>query len=187
MKCTKIGVAAAAGLVGVAVLGGCACTEPPEGLAERTHVEPTSVLGTWRSEKGSTLTVTRADEGFKAVLKNEREERAFLGHVVSVGGAQFVEVSMFQPGGKKGERPVFHYGKVSVSGDRMTHTPIRAEWMKQQVEGKPGMEWVSTAGVEPHSGGAVVKDAAAMQAILEQAAKDPGAFGESDVLTRVKR
>lgn len=161
-----------------------ACTTVPSGIDPSYHTLDTSFLGTWTSQRGTTVTIDHlGGAAFDMIVSDGTEAASYRGHLLEVGGAKFAEVSVFQPGDKN-EIPVYIYAMVDVNGNTMIHKPIRPEWMAQESRTLPDAIYHSTSQEQPGSGGVVVRDRSAMLTLLRKAAADPSAFGPAETLTR---
>lgn len=170
-------------------LVGCA-SAPPPGLPAATHSIDTAFLGTWVASSKAQATIAPGPAGsFKVTVNDGAATRDLRGYLVKIDNRELCELQVYQPEGQERERnavPVYHYAQVSVKGDTLTHTPLKAEWLKQQTKGSPNTTYVTTSELIAGSGGAVVRDGSAMLELLKKALKDPAAFEKPEVLTRQK-
>lgn len=173
-----------AAVIASLLLAVSACTTVPSGIDPAYQTPDTSFLGTWTSQRGTTVKIDHlGGAAFDMVVSDGAESASYRGHLLEVGGAQFAEISVFQPG-EKNEIPVYIYAMVDVNESTMIHKPIRPEWMAQESRTLPGAIYHSTSQEQPGSGGVVVRDRSAMLTLLRKAAADPSAFGPAETLTR---
>lgn len=170
-------------------LAACAC--PRGGVDSSSRTTDSAYLGDWKSAAGTDVKIESGRGGsFVITVADPKERQAFRGHLLAIDGKHVAEISVYDPGAEKSPPkdavPVFHYALVGVSGDTMTHAPLRPEWLKGAVQGKSGAVYGSTSQIVGGSGSVVVKDAAMMKELLTRAVHDAGAFGPTDTLTRVR-
>ncbi len=171
-----------------------ACTAVPSGIDPAYQVTDSALLGDWVSKNGTKVEIEHAGgKAFEVEVSDARSKATYRGHLLEISGKRFAEVSVHQPDGNtngtpsgKNDAPVYYYAMVEISGDTMTHHPLRAEWLDQQSKNLPGAIYKSTSQEQPGSGGLIVQDRTAMLELLKKAASDPTAFSPAETLNRTK-
>lgn len=175
-------------LAAAIVIGGCA-SGPSGGLPASTRVVQPSIYGRWSASDRSVVTITEGGcDSMVIESTSGSEKRTMTGYVVEIDGQRVTEVCVYRPDAaakEKNAAPVFDYGQIAIKGDTLTYRPLRVEWLKDAA-GTSGGVYVDASRAEKGAGGAVVKDAVAMQDLIRRALHDPRAFGDPMVFTRVK-
>lgn len=186
MKNQTLRVVLAGGLAG-ALAWGAGCASVPSGVDPSYQVVDSSMLGSWTSPAGTSIQIDRVGtQAFEIELHDGTSDAKYRGHLLSIDGKRFVEVSLFQPE-KSSEVPVYHYAMVDEIGpDALTHRPIKAQWLAEASRNIAGAIYQSTAQEQPDTGGVVVRNRGAMLQILRKASNDPSAFGPPETLKRKK-
>lgn len=167
-------------MVGAALLAGCRTNQSP--VFERSEVvSAASMAGTWRGADGRTFTITETPGGGVRIASEAGEHTGVL---VNVGGRTIVEVPL-SVAREMGEdaAPVYHYGRLRVSGETLEHQPLSAAWLSAQEQGSEG---IASAPLASGMARVTVTDAGTMRRLLERAAGDERAWGEKEVLARIK-
>lgn len=169
----------------IAGIAGCE-TGPEGGVSDSMHRSESRYIGNWRTSTGDLLMVKDASgDAFTIEHAAPGGNKRYKAYAVDVGGKSMWEVTLFRPEKESGV-PVYNYYLVEGSGDAISATAIRSEWLEKTVKEMNAGSYKSTGDLLPGTGGAIVKDRAAMEAMLERAVKDPSAFGQPETLTRVK-
>lgn len=166
-----------------------ACAGPRGGVDSSTHTTDSAYVGSWKSASETVIAISSGrDQSFRIWVTDPHESTERAGYLLDIDGKQVAEISVYDPAAdnahSKESLPVYHYALVSVSGNTMTHAPLRPEWLKSAVQGKSGAVYGSTSQIIGGSGSVVVKDAAMMKALLVKAVHDKDAFGPTDTLQR---
>lgn len=169
----------------ITLLAGCQ-SGPPGGIDPAYQIVDRSMEGNWTTANGTKVEIEAlGNRAFEAEFDDGKTEATYQGHLLSINGKKFIEISLFQPD-RRSEIPVYHYALVEEIGETITHRPLRPEWLAEASKSMPDAIYRSTAQEQPGSGGLVVRDNAAMLEVLKKAASDPGAFGPAEKLARVK-
>ena len=85
-----------------------------------------------------------------------------------------------------GSSPTLQWFSLWTEDDRVNTIPRVKTWLQAAAKGTPNCVYVSGSELIEGSGGTVVKDSTVMRDLLKKAVNDPKAFGEPEVLTRIK-
>jgi hypothetical protein len=147
-------------------------------------------VGTWKLPSGDTVTISpAADFKFDLMTQNKDGTTQSKGWLLDVDGSQFCAIQVYTPSDdekKKGGVPLYHFGQIKIEGDTLLHRPLKASWLSKAVSGKSGDQYVTTEKTKAGTGVAFVPDVEHIDVILRQAIRDPGAFDDTERLTRVK-
>jgi hypothetical protein len=151
-----------------------------------TQVTDPSFEGKWASNAGRSAVIKHVSKNdYTAAITDKTGTTTYHVDLLDIAGKRFVEISVHEPE-KKADVPVYMYARLDIKGDELAYRRMRNEWLEKTVKGMQGVAYKSTAEVQPNTGGAVVKDADQMHALLEKAAADPTAFGDPEIAHRVK-
>lgn len=159
------------------LLAGCQANTPG-GMPDTVQVEDSYFYGKWVGQEGRKLTISPdSGKSFKLQIDDKFGRREYMGYLVRVDQIPFAELSVYQPGSSDSTSvPVYLYAQVKIEPTQFTFRPLRAEWLRQAVSQQSGSKYIETPGSPRTEGGVVVRDAAAMQALLRKALSEPGSF-----------
>jgi hypothetical protein len=167
-------------------LPACSHTHQTRVADVATQVSDPSFEGSWKSNAGRTAVIKHASRtGYTVTITDNSQTTNYDVDLLDIGGKRFVEIAVHDPD-KKGEVPVYMYGRVDIKGNDLTYRRMRNEWLEKTAKSMQGVTYKSTGEVQRNTGGVVLKDAKQMQELLEKAAADPTAFGEPEIAHRVK-
>jgi hypothetical protein len=102
--------------------------------------------------------------------------------IFRVNGQSVVEVPLSDRAQMApGALPVYHYGRLTLRGDTLTHEPLDPAWCAAACAGAEGLA-VST--LASGRGEVTVGDPGAMRRLLDEAVRTPEAWGAAEVLVR---
>lgn len=180
-----LGMAAAGGLTGP--LAGCGAGGRLVGLDESMRVESGSAyVGAWASADGAVrLGVARgAARSLVLTVERDGQPRQYPAHVLDVDGASIAEILVHSPREGVSDAPVYMYGRLAASGDRLAYRPLSSAWLRAAAAREPGVRFQETGEINPGSAGLAAPDRRVMRRILGAAVADAAAFGPEEVFTR---
>lgn len=173
----------------LSLLPGCASTPnaPDAQIASK-------YLGRWESltdgAQGIYVSVTQEPDG-RFVLRSNRsgKDRESQGELIDVEGTMMCRIKVFTPTPEQaanGAVPLYHFGVLRTEGDRLLHTPIRADWLADAIGEHGHGRYVSTSNIAQGTGVAVAADWDELEHILRDAVTQDGALGTTEEFARVK-
>lgn len=155
---------------------GCSTMSPVFG--DRT-VDASALDGEWTTPSGEPLTID-ASAGGRLRIADAQARRS--GVLLNIDGVTIAEIDL-SPDAAEGAAPIYHYGRVELAGDRLTHRPLDPAWLEREVSGREGLVAVEVSDAPSR---VAVGDAQAMRALLAKAAQSDEAWGPAQTLTRAR-
>ena len=160
-------------------LGGCSVTSA---LFPGHTMSAAALDGEWESGDGTRVTLDKTVGGGITVIPSREGAERYTGVLIDVDGTTIIELPLSNAL-REGATPVYHYGKLVMNGDTLTHQALKGEWLLRQSDGPGG---ITSVGVADDSVSRVaVGDPDQMRRMLERAVQDPAAWGPAETWTRV--
>ncbi len=173
-------------LIALVCLASCllpACSSTPMLADKDRRVAHDEIVGTWKQQNGNTIDFddwSNNRYGLRIERPDGTVSERMVARLMDLGDVTYMEVLLNDPA--KDQPPVYHYGKVEVSGDTMRHWAISPAWLGQQVDESTLVTSTTEAGRPV----AMTTDPDALRAVLRKATNDPSAFQQPETLRRVR-
>lgn len=169
------------------LLWSCAASGPT--AAKPALADP--YVGDWRSDEGVTVSIRHdaTPDQYRITSNRSGATRDTEGTVIDIDGTAVAMIKVFDPTEdqrKTGAVPLYLFGILNREGDTLRHTPIRPEWLRQQINSRAGARYIDSSSVSQGTGVGVVSDWGDMEDILRKAMSSKDATGQTEVFKRVK-